>query len=137
MLKSWSPVVLQRLPFAAQLLGSQNDPVCSLERAQAFATAWGAEFVDCGRAGHINAETGLGDWPEGHDRLQALIAREPAEQRPSIRAWLPPGFLPPQVTVIGEQPSAEVMMVRALSDRGRPATPLTPADVCYWHGDLF
>ena len=37
--------------------------------------------------------------------LQALIAREPAEQRPSIRAWLPDTFLPPQVTVIGEKPS--------------------------------
>ncbi len=51
--------------------------------------------------------------------LQALIAREPAEQRPSIRAWLPDGFLPPQVTVIGEKPSAEVMMMRALTIAAR------------------
>ncbi len=51
--------------------------------------------------------------------LQALIAREPAEQRPSIRAWLPDTFLPPQVTIIGEKPSAETMMIRPLSDRAR------------------
>ena len=31
--------------------------------------------------------------------LQALIAREPVESRPVIRGWLPPGFLPPQVTI--------------------------------------
>jgi predicted N-acetyltransferase YhbS len=69
--------------------------------------------------------------------LQALIAREPAEKRPLIKAWLPSGFLPPQVTVIGEKPSAEVMMIRPLSDRARGLRPLAPADVCYWHGDIF
>jgi uncharacterized protein len=74
-LKSWSPVVLQRLPFAAQLLGSQDDPYCSLARAQQFAAAWGAEFVDCGNAGHINTATGLGDWAEGHARLETLMAQ--------------------------------------------------------------
>jgi GNAT superfamily N-acetyltransferase len=67
--------------------------------------------------------------------LQALIAREPAEKRPSIKAWLPDGFLPPQVAIVGEKPSAEVMMMKSLSARG--LRPLAPADVCYWHGDLF
>ncbi len=74
-LKSWSPVVKQRLPFAAQLFGSTNDPYCSLTRAQEFAAAWGAEFVDYGASGHINGESGLGDWPDGYERLQALIAQ--------------------------------------------------------------
>jgi len=68
-LKSWSPVVMQRLPFASILLGSQNDPYCSFARAQGFSHAWGSEFVDYGHAGHINAESGLGDWPQG----QALL----------------------------------------------------------------
>ena len=74
-LKSWSPVVLDKLPFATVLLGSHNDPYCSFARAQTFAAAWGADFVDYGNAGHINADTGLGDWADGHARLQALIAR--------------------------------------------------------------
>jgi predicted alpha/beta hydrolase family esterase len=69
-LHSWSPVVLQRLPFESTLLASQNDPYCSFARAQLFASAWGAKCVDYGNAGHINAESGLGDWPAGH----ALIA---------------------------------------------------------------
>lgn len=69
--------------------------------------------------------------------LQVLLARDPPEKRPSIKAWLPNGFLPPQVTVIGEQPSGEVMMTRALSDRARGIGPLAPADVFYWRGDVF
>ncbi len=74
-LKSWSPVVLDKLPFAAVLLGSHNDPYCSFARAQTFAASWGADFLDYGNAGHINADTGLGDWADGLARLQALIAR--------------------------------------------------------------
>jgi predicted alpha/beta hydrolase family esterase len=71
-LKSWSPVVLERLPFKSILLGSHNDPYCSLARAQGFAAAWGAEFIDCGHAGHINAESNLGDWPQGQHLLGQL-----------------------------------------------------------------
>jgi hypothetical protein len=71
-LKSWWPVVMDTLPFPAELLGSRNDPYCTFERAQQFATAWGADFVDCGNAGHLNADSGLGDWPEGHSRLLRL-----------------------------------------------------------------
>ena len=74
-LKSWWPVVMDKLPFPAELLGSRNDPYCTFERAQQFATAWGADFVDCRNAGHLNADSGLGDWPEGIARLHALIAR--------------------------------------------------------------
>ncbi len=69
--------------------------------------------------------------------LQALIARAPSEKRPSIRAWLPEGFLPPQVMKIGEKPSAEVMMVRALTPAAKSVSALRAEDVLYWHGDLF
>jgi hypothetical protein len=52
-------------------------------------------------------------------------------------AWLPDGFLPPQVTVIAEAPSNEVMMIRPLTERGCPARALTGKEVCYWRGDRF
>jgi hypothetical protein len=39
--------------------------------------------------------------------LQALITREPVERRPTIRAWLPRGFVPPQVTIVSAKPSTE------------------------------
>ena len=71
-LASWSPIILEPLPFPSQLLGSQNDPYCSFTRAQSFAVAWGAEFVDYGAAGHINADSGLGRWPDGHRRVLGL-----------------------------------------------------------------
>lgn len=73
-LKSWSPVPQQSLPFKSILLGSHDDPYCSFARAQQFAQAWGSEFVDYGHRGHINAESGLGDWPEGHALLVQLCA---------------------------------------------------------------
>lgn len=73
-LASWVPVVLQPLPFKSVLLACHDDPYCSFVRAQAFAQSWGAEFVDYGQRGHINADSGLGDWPDGHQRLLELIA---------------------------------------------------------------
>jgi len=66
--------------------------------------------------------------------LQALIAREPAERRPIIGGWLPPHFVPPQVTVT-MTPSADVMMLRSLTSTQSPR--LTPDDVLYWRSDLF
>ena len=68
-LPSWAPIVRQRLPFPCMLVGSRNDPYCSFERAQGLAESWGSRFVDLGERGHINAESGLGDWPEGHQLL--------------------------------------------------------------------
>ncbi len=73
LLTSWSPVVRQRLPFASTLVASHNDPYCSFERAQGFAQAWGADLVDAGELGHINADSGLGDWPQGQALLDTLL----------------------------------------------------------------
>jgi len=77
-LPSWSPVHLQRLPFASVLVGSQNDPYCSAARARQFADAWGSRWVDAGERGHLNADSGLGDWPQGLRELQALRNHSPA-----------------------------------------------------------
>jgi len=75
-LRTWSPIALQALPFPSVLLGSQNDPYCSHERAQLFAQKWGSRFVDYGRRGHINADSGLGDWDEGHAMLETLMKKD-------------------------------------------------------------
>ncbi|MEK9804142.1 MAG: alpha/beta hydrolase, partial [Curvibacter sp.] len=50
------------------------DPRCSYELAAGLAADWGAELVDAGLAGHLNADSGLGDWPAGHALLQRLMA---------------------------------------------------------------
>ena len=73
LLYSWSPIALQPLPFPSTLVASRNDRYCSVERAELFATRWGAEFVDHGNCGHINAESGLGDWPDGYALLKKIM----------------------------------------------------------------
>jgi predicted alpha/beta hydrolase family esterase len=80
-LTSWSPVPMLPLPFQSLLLASQDDPYCSTARARGYAAAWGSEFIDYGARGHINAESGLGDWPQGRSllaRLQPLQAGQDA-----------------------------------------------------------
>lgn len=72
-LNSWSAPVLQRLPFVSTVVASANDPYCSVERARHFANHWGAQLVEAGALGHLNAESGLGDWPQGQALLHALI----------------------------------------------------------------
>jgi predicted alpha/beta hydrolase family esterase len=73
MLHSWSPIVRERLPFPSIVAASRNDPYCSLLRASALAHDWGARLIDCGSVGHINTDSHLGDWPEGHVLLQDLL----------------------------------------------------------------
>lgn len=68
--------------------------------------------------------------------LQALVAEEPSAPRPTIRAWLPPGFLPPQVTCVSTHPSAEVLALRVLTPAGAPAR-LIDEPPLYWRSDLF
>jgi uncharacterized protein len=73
-LSSWRQGVWQRLPFRAHVISSDDDPFCAVDRAQRFATDWGAALTGLGALGHINASSGLGDWPEGLRLLQALQA---------------------------------------------------------------
>jgi hypothetical protein len=68
--------------------------------------------------------------------LQALIAREPVERRPTIRAWLPPRFLPPQVTIASRAPSTETIGIRMLGPHAT-APPLSGDDVLFWRNDLL
>ena len=68
--------------------------------------------------------------------LQASIAREPAESRPLIRGWLPPGFLPPQVTVSAAPAAPPLVLARALSSRVH-GVQWSPSDVLYWLNDVY
>jgi predicted alpha/beta hydrolase family esterase len=73
--RCFSPIPLEPLPFPARVITSSDDPYVDRERAELFARRWGAEFVDIGRAGHINASSGLGAWPEGHRQFAACLAQ--------------------------------------------------------------
>ncbi|MFC4535084.1 RBBP9/YdeN family alpha/beta hydrolase [Sphaerisporangium dianthi] len=55
----------RRLPFKTVVVASEDDPYGSVEHAADVAGIIGADLVTIGRRGHINADSGLGDWPEG------------------------------------------------------------------------
>jgi predicted alpha/beta hydrolase family esterase len=72
MLPGWT-VPPQKLPFQSIVFASTNDPFCSFAEAQRLATGWGAKLIEAGERGHINAESGLGDWADAHAELQRLM----------------------------------------------------------------
>lgn len=86
MLPGWSQLSLDRLPFKTVLFASSNDPFCAPGRASQFAAAWGADFLDAGLRGHLNAESGLGDWPQAHEQLLQLMQDASAEPLPDKAA---------------------------------------------------
>ena len=61
------------LPCPSILIGSANDPWMDSRRAAYWADLWQCEFLNAGTLGHINAESGLGDWAYGLSQLQRLV----------------------------------------------------------------
>jgi hypothetical protein len=85
----FAPVPFQPLPYRSVLVASSNDPYCPVRLAGAYARSWGSEFVRMQNAGHINVESGHGEWPLGLALLQSLAGDLPASP-----AGAPPQFLP-------------------------------------------
>jgi predicted alpha/beta hydrolase family esterase len=74
-LAEFLPVPTRRLPFPTIFVASENDPYLPSEIAPRLAKAWGSEYVNVGRQGHINIASGHGLWPEGELLLQRLVLR--------------------------------------------------------------
>jgi predicted alpha/beta hydrolase family esterase len=72
LIPGWAPIVRQPLPFPAVLIAANDDPYCEAQRSRQLAEDWSARFVDAGVGGHLNAESGLGDWPEGRQLLNDI-----------------------------------------------------------------
>jgi predicted alpha/beta hydrolase family esterase len=70
----FAPIPMDRLPFPSVVVASTNDEFASVERSRAFAQAWGSKLVEIGDAGHINADTGFGPWPEGERMLEEFCS---------------------------------------------------------------
>jgi len=68
------PIPFSPLPFKSIVVASTNDIYASIKRSQFFADAWGSEFINLGKKGHINAVSKLGDWPEGKNILKQLLS---------------------------------------------------------------
>ena len=76
----------QPLPFASIVAASSNDPYCPIRMASAYAKSWGSTFVRVPDAGHINIESGHGEWPLGWALLASL--------RPQAQAGAAVGVAP-------------------------------------------
>jgi uncharacterized protein len=72
MLPGWK-MPLQKLPFQSVVFASSNDPFCGIDQAERFTSGWGAKLIDMGLRGHVNADSGLGDWPEARAALLQLM----------------------------------------------------------------
>jgi uncharacterized protein len=72
---NWKPIVRARLPFRSVAVTSSDDPFCAPPRAAEMAAHWGARCVEIGARGHINGDSGLGDWPEGLALLESMLER--------------------------------------------------------------
>ncbi|MFD0637704.1 RBBP9/YdeN family alpha/beta hydrolase [Catenulispora yoronensis] len=71
---SFVPVVHTRLTTPTLVVSSDDDPYCDPETARQLTVIWNAGLVSVGRAGHINAASGLGMWPFGQALLAAFVA---------------------------------------------------------------
>lgn len=79
-LADFAPVPFQLLPYRSIVVASDNDPFCPIRLATAYSRAWGSDLVKLVGAGHINVESGHGDWPLGWGLLHAL--QEESKERP-------------------------------------------------------
>lgn len=70
--KGFLPMPTEKINFKTIVVASEDDPWVSLERAKHFAENWGSEFINIGKAGHINAASGHKEWKEGFDILKRL-----------------------------------------------------------------
>lgn len=72
------------LPFPSFLAASQNDHYCALRTSRMLASDWDSSFVVAGEVGHINADSGLGDWAPGKDLLARLLRTHRARSQRGV-----------------------------------------------------
>lgn len=82
-LADFAPVPRRRLPFPSIVVGSTDDPYCPAPLTAEFARAWGGRLVLLEGAGHVNVESGHGEWPQDLALLGELAGRlRPAPPAP-------------------------------------------------------
>ena len=65
-------VPMSKLRFPSIVVASTDDLYGGVPFSQACAAAWGSRWENIGPRGHINADSGLGDWEEGQRWLASM-----------------------------------------------------------------
>jgi predicted alpha/beta hydrolase family esterase len=65
--------------FPSLIVASGNDPYGTIRYAQLRAGQWGAQLIEAGDLGHVNAASGLGAWPAGRAMLADFMLRLPTD----------------------------------------------------------
>lgn len=76
-----------RLGYPAIVAASQDDPYMAFKRAAWWATKWQSRFISLGFAGHVNPNSGYGDWPEGEKLHQELIETANQDRLPQSNSF--------------------------------------------------
>lgn len=68
----FTPIPTAKLPFKSITVTATDDYFVTPQRATYFAHCWGSKLVNIGQAGHINIESGYGEWDAGLALLKEL-----------------------------------------------------------------
>jgi hypothetical protein len=68
----FAPIPTAKFNFPTIAVASEDDPWVSIDRASYLAQCWGSEFINIGKAGHINVASGYGEWRQGLEILNRL-----------------------------------------------------------------
>lgn len=74
---SFRTVPEEPLPFPSLIVASNNDPYATLAYGRLCSAQWQTGLIIAGALGHINASSGLMDWPQGRGLLEAFCAGLP------------------------------------------------------------
>ncbi len=68
----FSPAADTKFDFPSILVASSNDPYSEMEFSKSCAESWGSTLLELGEFGHINSNSGLGDWQAGLHLISRL-----------------------------------------------------------------
>lgn len=77
----WLPIPWDPLPFPSVVAASRNDHLARFERVEEMAADWGSDLVDLGAVGHLNPESGFGEWTMAVQLVHDIDAARLAARR--------------------------------------------------------
>ena len=89
-----SPALSSQTPMI--VVASDDDPYAKTSHVWRLSRHWDARFVNAGPFGHINADSGVGDWPYGQ-YLLASLQPAPTPALADEARWLRAGDWPNRV----------------------------------------